>query len=126
MITSPTARKWIYVVNPVVGAVLLVLVTAGVIDPGTSANIATAVASLLAVATGGLAASNISPRPAQISRDGVQVITDALDAYAARGHTLPPVGQVINAGAAAFDQAVLAGGAAVDRARAGLEQRLGR
>lgn len=81
MFSNPTVRKWMYVVNPLVSTTLLILVTLGVIDEGMSASIANAVASLLFVATGGVAVSNLSPKPATITADGVAVITDALAAY---------------------------------------------
>lgn len=84
MISNPAIRKWLYVVGPLVSTTLLILVTAGVIDAGMSASIANAVASLLYIATGGVAAANLSPKPAVIGKDVVAVITDALDAYATR------------------------------------------
>ncbi|MDH6279550.1 hypothetical protein [Prescottella agglutinans] len=84
MISNPKVRKWLYVVGPTVSTVLLMLVTAGVIDEGLSASIANAVSSLIFLATGGVAVSNLSPKSATITADGVAVITDALDAYSAR------------------------------------------
>ncbi|MDV2474184.1 hypothetical protein F8M49_00035 [Rhodococcus zopfii] len=84
MISNPTVRKWMYVINPTASTILLILVTFGVIDEGTSASIANAIASILFIATGGVAVSNLSTRPAKISTDGVAVITDALAAYAAK------------------------------------------
>ncbi|MBH0121571.1 hypothetical protein I0Q12_19470, partial [Rhodococcus sp. CX] len=68
-----------------------ILVTLGVIDEGMSASIANAIASILVIATGGVAVSNLSPKPATITADGIAVITDALAAYAA---TTQPVESV--------------------------------
>jgi hypothetical protein len=84
MISNPKVRKWLYVIGPAVSTVLLILVTLGVIDEGLSASIANAVSSLLFLATGGVAVSNLSPKPATITADGVAVITDALAAYSTR------------------------------------------
>lgn len=106
MFTNPTARKWIYVANAVIGAALVVLVAAGVIDEGTSAQVTAAIGGVLALLTGELARRNVGPRPATISADGVQVITTALAEHAQR--------------------AIGAGGVAVEQARRELEQRLGR
>ncbi|MFC7450559.1 hypothetical protein [Rhodococcus daqingensis] len=106
MITNENARKWIYIAQTVLGTVLLVLVGLQVIDQDTSTAVAQAIGGVVLMLTGELARRNVGPRPATISPDGVQVITDALAEHAQR--------------------AIGSGAAAVDEARAELERRLGR
>ena len=108
MLSNPNVRKWAYVAQVVIGAVLLVLVTAGVISQEAGDSLVTAVGGVLGVVllgNGELARRNVSTAPT-ITKSGAQVIADALAQHA--------------------QGAVAAGAAEVDRARAELERRLGR
>lgn len=84
MLTDPAARKWVYIGNQVVGVVLLILAALGVVTEATSAQVENLVGGVVMLLVGELARRNINvPRPATISADGVQVITEALAPYAA-------------------------------------------
>ncbi|ORL03409.1 hypothetical protein A6F55_09320 [Prescottella equi] len=91
MLNNPNTRKWVYVAQVVLGAALVVLVATGIVDQATSDQITTSLDRIVAgigglalLGGGELARRNLSPKPATISADGVQVITNALDAYATR------------------------------------------
>lgn len=114
MISNPTIRQALYAVQMILGGVVVLLAIFGVLDQDTAGQIVTAIGGLVALAAGGVASSNVNPKPATITSDGVAVITDALEAYAER--TIPAV----------LTTAASSAATAVDRARAELEQRLGR
>lgn len=110
MISNPKIRKVLYAVQMLIGGAVALLAIFGVLEQGTADQIGVTIAGLVALAAGGVATANISPKPAVIGSDGVAAITDALDAYAKTA-----VPQVMGSAASA-----------VDRARRDLEQRLGR
>lgn len=109
MFSDPNVRKWAYVAQSVIGAVLLVLVASGVVSQELGASIGTAITSVLGVVLlggGELARRHVNQAPS-IAPDDVQVIADAL-----AKHAQAAVGE----GAAA----------AVEQARRDLENLLGR
>lgn len=81
MIANQKARMWVYIGQTGIGLVLMVLVALRVIDQSVSDQIVAASAGLVMMLTGELARRNIGPKPAVIGADGVQRISDALDAY---------------------------------------------
>lgn len=96
MFSNPDVRKWAYVAQAVIGAALLALVAAGVVTQEFSDSLTAAVGGLLGVVLvggGELARRNIAPKPSTITADGVAVIADALDAYAAKAHPAIVSGQ---------------------------------
>lgn len=85
MLTNPNTRKWVYVAQVVLGAVLVVLVATGLVDQAVSDQITSSLDRIVAgigglalLGGGELARRNLSPKPATITADGVQVIADAL------------------------------------------------
>ncbi|WP_458681959.1 hypothetical protein [Prescottella equi] len=91
MLNNPNTRKWVYVAQTVLGAALVVLVATGLVDQAVSDQITSSVDRIVAgigglalLGGGELARRNLSPKPATISADGVQVITDALAAHSTR------------------------------------------
>lgn len=117
---TTNTRKWIYVGQVVLAAILVVLVAFGIIDQTTSDSITESLDKIIVglsglafMGVGELARRHTSPRPAVIDADGVAVITDALAAHA---RTVP---QTIEAARSAAVEAV-------EQTRRDLEQRLGR
>lgn len=120
MLSNPNVRKWVYVGQVVLGAVLVVLVAFGIIDQATSDSITDSLDKIIVglsgltfMGVGALARRNLSPRPATIGADGVALITDALDAHAKA--TAPQAVAAVRR----------ADTPSVEQARRDIEQRLG-
>lgn len=112
MISNPKVRKGLYAVQMLVGGVVALLSIFGVLEQGVADQIGVTLAGLVALAAGGVATSNINPKPAVIGADGVARITDALAAQA------KPLTVSINT------EGLGAAAAAVEQARRDLEVRL--